>query len=228
MAARSWGVTVCASALLAAVAHGCVDDGVSAHVICPIPPEYDEGGCTYEADGEECLLDGVLNLLATDRYAQVLRVESGLKARVREVPPQGETNRIQFNRAKVELRDASGARFLFENLENPYYVTVTGFVAPSGVGQASATLITPPYARQLNKLFASEPPPSSAQIVVVVTLKGTTDGNTSVSSGEFLWPVRVLRASVSPTDPSSSCIPQDEFCPGNFGQDVNANTCAPR
>ena len=236
MAARSWGVTLCAGAVLAAASHGCVVDGVSAHVICALaPPAPMDGMCMYTSEDDVCLLGGVMNLLATDHYDLVLRVQSGLKPRVRQVPPQGETNRIKFNRAKVELRSASGARFRFEDAvagdqrspsPNPYYVTASGDVSPDGTGLGSATLITPQYAQQLNKLFAA-PGTTSAQIVVAVTLEGITDGDTEVGTAEYEWPVRVIRASVNPADPASGCVQQDDFCRSTFGQDVYANTCSP-
>lgn len=236
MGARAWSVTVCAGALIAAVAHGCVDDGVSAHVICVIPPTLGEDTCSWEPDADTCQLDGSLNLLASSFYSMVLRVESGLKARVREVPPQGETSRIMFDRAEVELRSASGARFRFEDEEvngqmvpvpNPYTVTATGYLPPGEVGMASSTVITPSYAKQLTKLFAANPAPSSAQIVIAIRLKGKTDGNTAISSGEFQWPVLLIRASANGADPDSSCyVPEPGKACGNMlGQDQFLNAC---
>ena len=226
MAARckAWGFCAC---VLGAVAQlgGCADDGVSAHVICAIEPEVEDNVCTYDVAGDTCLLSGVMNVAATGYYRQNLRVESGLKPRVRDVPPQSETARIALQSAKVELRSTRGERIDFErpDLPNPYRVTATGFIPPGGVGASSVTLIAPNYAAALAAKLQLQG--GSLQIVIAVTLDGETDGQTSVSSGEFVWPVTLINVSSDPVDNDCRKV---ESCAGSFGQDNFATACRPQ
>jgi hypothetical protein len=227
MAARSGAYVFCACALVALTPlAGCTDDGVSVHVICAIEPELEDDVCTYDPGGDTCLLEGVMNLAATRYYKQNLRVESGLKARAREVPPQAETTRVKLQSAEVELRTAGGARIEFAGdpnldlprLPNPYNVTATGAVAPEGLGASSVTLIAPSHADRLAQKLAG----SSLQIVVAITLKGETDGETAVQSGEFLWPVTLINVS---SDPAGNDCQRMDYCSNAFGQDSFANAC---
>jgi hypothetical protein len=218
MAARCEAYVFCACALVALTQlSGCTDDGVSVHVICAMVPELEENICTYDPAGEECLLEGVMNLGATRYYRQNLRVESGLKPRAREVPPQAETNRVTLQSADVELRAATGQRIVFNGLPNPYKVTTTGYLPPDGIGVSSLTLIAPDYAAELARI-------SLTQIVIAMTLNGETDGSTSVSSAEFLWPVTLINVSSDPAQ--ADCLPIDA-CSSNFGQDSYALACRP-
>ena len=224
MAARceAWGVCACVLGVVAQLG-GCADDGVSAHVICAIEPEVEDNVCTYDATGDTCLLSGVMNLAATGYYRQSLRVESGLKARARDVPPQSETARIALQSAKVELRSAAGARINFMNdmLPNPYRVTATGYIPPRGVGASSVTLIAPNYAAALAQQLRN----GSTQIVIAVTLEGETDGQTDVSTGEFVWPVTLIHVS---SDPAQNDCQMMDSCAGSFGQDAFATACRPQ
>src|SRR4051812_39577672 len=87
----------------------CVDDGVSMHVICSIPPEIGDDSCTWDAAGDTCTVEGVLNTRTAAYYRMSLRVESGLTARARAVPPLAEPNGLQLHSASIELRNTSGA-----------------------------------------------------------------------------------------------------------------------
>ena len=80
MAARGCGVfAYCALALVSAGGvSGCVDDGVSLHVTCPVVPTVDNGVCTFDPEADTCVLEGVMNVLATTTYNPVLSVQSGL------------------------------------------------------------------------------------------------------------------------------------------------------
>jgi len=234
MAARSFrDLAHVASGLLALLgAAGCVDDGVSLHVICPIFPEIEEDACTYDAQGEECLLEGVVNLAAGTGYQMNLRVESGLTARERQVPPQGEPNGMQITGASVELRDASGARLKFApvregdrdvEVPNPYSVVATGYIAPGSFGAVTVPAID---ARHLSQFIAGAPPaaPKLSQIVVAVKLKGKTSGDTSIDGGEYTWPVRLVNLDTRAAQ--KQCRPIG-YCSGSFGQDLYAEACRP-
>jgi hypothetical protein len=227
MAVRGSGVMAySALALVASGAlTGCTDDGVSLHVICPIVPEIEDNQCTYAADSDTCVLEGVMNLQATTTYGQVLRVESGLKPRARDVPPQSETNGIQVQGAEVELRTPDGRRIDFSGLSNPFSVTATGFVAPGGFAVVGLDLIQPPYWAQLKSGAAETTTPLLAKVVAAIQLWGNTNGSVSVEAGEYLWPIRLI--SVNPFSSGGDCVTGIEVCGGSFGQDGFAVACYP-
>jgi hypothetical protein len=194
----------------------CTDDGVSLHVICPIFPEIEDNACVYSPDSEACVLEGVMNLMLTQEYKQSLRVESGLKAREREVPPLGETNGIQVRSAKVEVRLPSGALITFPDprvAPNPFRVVATGWVPPGEGGVVSLTLLTPGHAAGLREVPGGLP----AQIVLGVEIEGKTSGDVTVKAGEYAWPVRLL-------DGVARCS-QIDYCPNQKGQDGFASAC---
>lgn len=223
MASRHLAVLArCASALFALGGVGaCTDDGVSLHVICPIFPEIEDNGCVYNADSELCVLEGVMNLALTQEYKQRLRVESGLKAREREVPPLGETNGIQVRSAKVEVRLPSGGLIKFVSPEpnvapppNPFRVVATGYVPPGGNGVVALTLLTPAHAAGLRSLGSMLP----SQIVIGVEIEGKTSGDVTVSAGEYAWPVRLI-------DTVGGRCAEIDVCDSLVGQDGFANVC---
>lgn len=219
MAARSFGVLArCASALGALLAlSACVDDGVSMHVICPIFPEIEDNVCTYDPAGETCVLEGAMNLKLTSVYKQSLRVQSGLKARERNVPPLGETNGVQVRSARVDIRLPNGARLDFQDdrFPIPYDVLASGYIPPASTGVVTVTLIPPEYAAVLRDRVVGSTP----QVVLAVQLKGKTDGAETVEAGEYTWPVRLLD-----DFPNGKCVPGD-FCLSGKGQDGFATFC---
>lgn len=222
MAARSLKyLAPCLSALFGA--QGCTDDGVSLHVICPIFPELEDNVCTYDPSGEGCLLDGLLNLAAPDpSYRMSLRVESGLKARAREVPPMGEPNGIQLRSAEVELRLPSGERLGFDNgVGNPFEVVASGYIPPEGLGAITFVSLRPEHAAQLI-LPDAQPSARYPQIVVAVKLKGKTNGDQEVIAGEYAWPVRLMYSSLQPADNLCQNI---DYCEASLGQDLYARAC---
>lgn len=212
------------SALICAA--GCADDGVSLHAICPIFPELDEDQCTYDPEGGDCLTEGVVNLASATSYRLYLRVESGLTARARQIPPQGEPNGMQITGAEIELRDASGARLLFKNVTrgnesipvpNPYDVVASGYIAPSAVGVVVLPAVDTDHLNQ----FLSASGPVLSQIVVSVKLKGRTSGGSAVEGGEFTWPLRLISV-----DPRAGNGCRDiGYCSDSFGQDQFAEAC---
>lgn len=218
----------CALALGAQAAVGCTDDGVTMHVVCTIPPEVEEGNCTFDSASETCVLNGVMNLLATQTYTQFVAVESGLKPRVRDVPPQGETNGAQVTGARVELRTPAGARIgnlsylggadgaTAISVPNPFNVVASGYVPPGGRAAVGVVMITPAHAAALAQSGAE-------QIVAAVQLLGKTDGEVEFESGEFSWPIRLISASPSRAD--NQCIVIEEVCGSLLGQDGFALAC---
>lgn len=203
-------------------APGCTDDGVSLHVICPIFPEISDNACKYEPDSEACVAEGVMNVQSTDTYRLNLSVESGLKPRTRDVPPRGESSGIQLLSAKVELRFPSGDRINFDDprVPNPYEVPAAGYIEPGGRAATSIVAIDPTHAARL-KTNSVGFPPVIPQVVVALKLKGKTNGDTSVESGEYSWPIRLV--SIDPR--GTSCQAMD-YCVQSFGQDGFASACA--
>jgi hypothetical protein len=211
-------------------AQGCVDDGVSMHVICSILPEVDENGCTWAADGELCVAEGVLNVRSAANYRMALRVESGLKARSREVPPQGEPNGVQITSATVELRSADGARLAFvandagtpakdamgKDVTNPYRALATGYLPPNGVN--FTTIVVIPH-----EMIVRLDPNAFTQIVASIKLNGVTNGGLDVESSEFLWPIRLT--ATSPVKMEGQCGVYEMSCSSLIGQDQFANIC---
>lgn len=207
---------------------GCADDGVSLHVICPIVPEIEDNQCTYDPESDTCVLEGVMNVQATTSYSQVLRVESGLKPRARDVPPQSETNGIQVESARVELLDVAGRRINFAlagvsgTPPNPFSVTATGYVAPGGFAVVGLDMILPAYWERLRNADGSL---RFSKVVAAVTLRGDTSGSVTVEAGEYLWPIRLI--SVDPSPSGNACVTGVDICVGSFGQDSFAVACAP-
>jgi hypothetical protein len=174
---------------------GCADDGVSLHAICPIAPDIDGDSCTYDAAGTTCVYEGIMNLSATDYYGLTLRMESGLRARARDIPPQSEPNGLLIESARVELRSPSGDRLGFGIVRdekgdpvldangqtipvpNPFEVAATGYIPPSGSGGIVVTVITPEHARVLSSS-------AYAQVVASIVVKAKTNGQQSLESGE--------------------------------------------
>jgi hypothetical protein len=237
MAARQWMSRALGVIGLATLATGCSDDGVSLHAICPIPPEVSDDSCTWDPGSNLCVADGVLNLGAADYYRLNLKVESGLKARMRDVPVLAETNGLQIQRAKVEIRlpsgevlgfparikpitDAEGNQIGELNLpalENPYWVTASGYVDPQGMAVVPITVIGGDFVRR----FSEEA--QLAQVVVAVQLHGKTSGQEDIESDEFVWPIRLIKA--SPLELAGECTPGIGYCLGSLGQDGFALAC---
>lgn len=216
MAARSFGLLArCASALISLAGwSACADDGVSLHVICPIFPEIEDGVCTYEAAGDACVHEGLMNLALTEVYKQSFRVESGLKPRERTVPPRGETNGIQIRSALVDVRLPSGERPPPEGFPNPFRVVTSGYIAPEAMGIVSVELLTPQHYDGLLDLLGD----GYSQIVIRVEIEGIASGGQDIKAGEYAWPVRLLNVSPPPCAP----IP---YCSSSKGQDQFALAC---
>lgn len=209
------------------VAQGCVDDGVSMHVICSIQPEVDENGCTWSPDGELCVAVGTLNVRTAVSYTMSLRVESGLKPRARDVPPAGEPNGVQLISARVELRTTSGARLggfstvvqgTVVALPNPYDAVASGYLPPNGVNATTIVVIPGEYIATLKASGLS-------QIVAAIKLKGETNGTLDVESSDYLWPIRLV--ATSPVMSENECTsPADtDVCSSLIGQDAFAYIC---
>ncbi|MEY4510668.1 MAG: hypothetical protein RLZZ450_2790 [Pseudomonadota bacterium] len=194
------------------------------HVICSIFPDVDENGCTWSADGELCVAEGVLNVRSAANYRMALRVESGLKARSRDVPPQGEPNGVQITSATVELRTSDGARLgLASTIDNPYDALATGYLPPNGVNFTTIVVIPNEIVDRLKT--ASDPRTGVliSQIVAAIKLKGVTNGGLKVESSDFLWPIRLSRT--SPAKGENECVEYENSCTALIGQDGFANIC---
>lgn len=196
------------------------------HVICSIQPEVDESGCTWSPDGELCVAEGVLNTRSASNYRMSLRVESGLKARSREVPPQGEPNGVQITSATVELRTADGARLGLGDTSttgNPYDALATGYLPPNGINFTTIVVIPNELVTRLNTAKDPRTGVLISQVVAAIKLKGLTNGGLNVESSDFLWPIRLTRT--SPAMAEKQCSVFDVACSSLIGQDSFANIC---
>jgi hypothetical protein len=218
MAVRHLRTRVLSGIAVAALAGGCADDGVSLHVVCPIPPTIEEGGCTWDPASNVCVAQGVLNVRSAASYRLNLRVDSGLKARARDVPVVAEPNGAQVTRARVEVRTPGGGLLQFAGVANPFDATATGYVQPAGRAIVSSTVIPTAVVQALDAAGDGMP----SEIVLAVQLHGKTDGDQEVESGEFLWPLRLVR--INPVRASNECLPVDS-CASAFGQDGFAAAC---
>ena len=217
----SRSVAALAGALVAfAGVAGCVDDGASLHVVCPIAADVDGDGCTFDPEGGECVLLGVMNLAAASQYDTVLRVESGLKPRTSNVPPRAEPNRLSLRGGTVELRKPNGSRLEIAGLDNPYPFTGSGSVDPGGMGFTSVTLIPKEYVDRLRENVLGADPLS--QIIVAVKVRGITDGERTVEYNEWTWPIRLTYE--SPVASDGSCL-RINYCVGMEGVDNFAQAC---
>jgi hypothetical protein len=218
MAARQ-GMSVALGVIgLAALATGCTDDGVSLHAICPIPPEIEDDACVFDPSSEACVGEGVLNLLSATSYRLNLKVESGLKPRMRDVPVLAEPNGVQITDAEVELRIFNGDVIDFVNdaLPNPYPVAASGYADPEGLAAVTLSIIGKDYI----DFLATR---SLTQIVAAVKLHGITNGHQEVESNEFNWPIRLIKR--SPLLSNNQCY-RGEFCADSLGQDGFAEICS--
>ena len=229
MAVRSFrSLAFCTGALGAlALTQACADDGVSLHVTCPVPPTISSMDCTYDAASMLCVLEGVMNLASTGTYATELKVQSGLRARARDVPPQGEPNGVQVRSASVELRLPTGERLDFQadadgkKIENPFNVVVSGYITPGGSNIVGVQMVTAAHAVKL-WTSAQDSTPRYPQIVAAVKIQGRTDGMEDVESGEWLWPIHLV--SLSPLRADKRCQADAPSC-GRIGQDGFAAVC---
>jgi hypothetical protein len=226
MAARLWMSGALGVIGLAALATGCTDDGVSLHAICPVPPDIEDNACIWDPSSEICVAEGVLNTLSATSYRLNLKVQSGLKSRMRDVPVLAEPNGIQITDAEVELRVFDGDIINFPEeplpdgsklpkLANPYRVAASGYADPQGLATAIITIMGKEYIDRLNGKVK--------QIVAVVTVHGITNGSEDVESGEFNWPIRLIQA--SPLSVNGECY-SASFCLGSLGQDGFAQVCS--
>ncbi|MDB4985265.1 MAG: hypothetical protein JWN04_443 [Myxococcaceae bacterium] len=205
---------------------GCVDDGVSLHVICPIVPTISADACIYDPSSGACLGTGIMNLGSASHYELNLRVESGLKPRARDVPPQGEPNGLQVRSATVELRTTLGEKLAFGTdangmpIDNPFEVAVAGYIPPAGSAAINVTIVTPAHAEQL---YDAKNVPIRPQIVAGVKIKGKTNGQVDVESGEYVWPVLLTFKSSKKVE-NSACITKP-YCAGSVGTDAFADVC---
>jgi hypothetical protein len=226
MAVRQWMSRALGLIGLTALATACTDDGVSLHTICPIPPDVSEDGCTWDSGSTLCVAEGVLNLhpdVAT-QYRLNLKVESGLTARARDVPPLGETNGLQITHAKVEIRNPDGKIIEFRwtddqgkvhTLDNPFSVSASGYLAPRGTAIVPVVAVGPEYIEWLRTVDKLTLP----QIAVAVQLHGTTAGSQEVESDEFSWPITLI---------DTACIAGIKSCASTAGQDGFALACGSR
>lgn len=198
------------------------------HVICSIQPEVDENGCTWSPDGELCVAEGVLNTRAAANYRMSLRVESGLKPRSRDVPPQGEPNGVQITSATVELRTSDGARLGLKDavgkpIDNPYDALATGYLPPNGLNFTTIVVIPNELVQRLHTAADPRTMVLLSQVVAAIKLKGLTNGGLNVESSEFLWPIRLSRT--SPAMAEKQCTQFETACTSLIGQDDFANIC---
>jgi hypothetical protein len=224
MAARQWMSLALGWIGLAASATGCTDDGVSLHVICPIPPAISDDACTWDPGSDLCVAEGVMNLTTATTYRLSLRVQSGLKARMRDIPVVAEPNGMYIDRARVELRVPDGAVIrglkrknsdgTFTDVPNPYSVSASGYVAPAGNAIVGVTVLGPEQTAALSS-------GALQQVVVAVKLHGKTNGQEDVDSSEFLWPIDLIKA--SPYEADRQCVSGRAFC--TLGQDEGAYVC---
>lgn len=201
------GLSLACLLLVPSAFFACVEDGASIHVICPIVPELEEDRCMYDP-ANACELAGAINLETVADYRVGLRIDSGLKARGSDVPPRAETNRVALTSAKVEIRRTNGARLVMPGLKNPYEVVGAGSVPPGGSGIMSVGLIPFEYLQQLRENAASEDP--LHQIVLSVRVRGITDGDVEVESGEWSWPVQLF--ALSPIEKDQECVRMGSVC----------------
>ena len=231
MAVRSFrSLALCMSALGAlALTHGCVDDGVSLHVICPIVPSFDGTSCTYDPDATTCVAEGALNVQLAKSYSTAFRIQSGLRPRARDVPPVSEPNGMQIRSAKIELRLPSGEVIEDFGTEgnppkpvlNPFEVAASGYVPAGGMAAVQLLLLTQAHVRALVDSAMS---PKFPEIVAAVKVKGRTNGQEDVESGEYIWPIRLLGR--SPHKADRLCVGDvADACPGQLGTDSFASTC---
>jgi hypothetical protein len=174
----------------------------------------------FDPESTDCVALGVMNLASAAQYTSMLSVESGLKPRTSDVPPRAEPNRVALTGGTVELRKANGARLDIAGLANPYPIVGAGTVPPGGRGAMSVTLIPKEYADRLREnVLGSDP---LAQILVVIKVRGVTDGDLEVESNEWSWPVRLDYRSPIETDNVCASI---DFCPSLRGIDGFASAC---
>jgi hypothetical protein len=224
---RSWlKITSFAAALGAWGAAGCShDDGTALHVICAIKPTISSDTCTFDPAGTSCVFDGVLNLEASDHYTEVLQVQSGLAARASSAStatPHVEPNRMSLLGGTVEIRKPDGSPLKFSHgLKNPYPFLGSGSVPPGGTGAMTVTLLPAEYVAQLRQ-NAGAGKDALEQIDLAVVIHARTDGEISIKSGEWFWPVRLI--SQSPVSGDGEC--QDiDYCLSLGGIDDFATAC---
>jgi hypothetical protein len=220
---KSIVLTARACALTAPLAWaGCTDDSVTLTVECPIVPESDDVGCTYNPTGD-CLLDGELNVATQGNYYhQVFRVSSALKPRESDIPVMGEVNNVRITEFEVTVLDTSGGKIDFqdERLPNPFRIATSGFIPVGGVGIAGGELLPAPYVTKIAANEAGQMP--LGQVIAAVKVRGKTQGEVDVEAGEYRWPIRLYQFNVARG--STTCeIFDGAIC--NFGQDGFVNAC---
>jgi hypothetical protein len=176
---------------------GCSDDSVSLTVECPIVPEVDDTGCTYDPNGT-CHLDGDLNVTVPgNSYEVALRVTSALKPRESDIPVMGETNGIRITEFEVTVLDTSGGRIDFQDnrLPNPFRIASAGFIPVGGTGIASGELLPTPYVAKIAVNEAGQMP--LGQVIASVVVRGETQGQVDVEAGAYRWPIRLYRLNVA-------------------------------
>jgi hypothetical protein len=200
----------------------CTDDGAALHVICSIQPEVSEDGCLFDPESETCVFKGRMNLAVATSYTAALRVESGLKPRNSNSPPRAEPNRINLTGGEVELRKTNGAPIKFRGLKNPYPFVGSGSVIPEEFGAMSVTLIPYEYVDQLRENARGDEP--IEQILLAVKVKGVTDGQVAVESGEWIWPVQLDY--LSPAKSENACNPAIQLaCSSLLGINEFSDIC---
>lgn len=214
-----WGVVAAASLSSAA----CTDDGVALHIECNSLPEVSEEGCAWTADGQECTVDGRMNLRGATSYYAAFRVRSGLKGRNSTSPPRAEPNGIQMQEAEVELRTPDGRVLGFPGgLPNPYTLVSSGYVPPSSPGLLTLELVPPAYVDGL-RVLEGDPATAVGQLIAGIKVRGKTDGQVDVETSTFDWPIRLV--SKSPVLEDGECIPVESFCLTLAGVDAFADAC---
>lgn len=198
----------------------CVDDdGASMFVSAQIAADND---CVFDVSNTR-VLQGQFNAESRDEYTLFPLINNQLRNRASDAPIRTDPNGIRLMEAEVEIQRSNGDRLDFANLANPFTVPMGDFVASSVdsitpgqiVGRAQG--IPPDYADQLLGNLGDDPE-ATALVVLKVRVMGKTNGDISVDSQEWLWPVVVCRGQclftmVGGEDTEVCCTPgQDIVC----------------
>jgi hypothetical protein len=179
----------------------CVDDNVSVFTVGMALPAQSDGSCTY--DTSTTLASGIYDPSQRDPYLLFPIVQNALISRANEIRP--ETNGVFIQRAVVSIVSTAAPD---TPIVEPYSVPASGYVPPGG--QVAIGIEAIPASIAL----------APGQYILDISLRGETQGEIEIDTGDFSWPVSVCNGCLfppcvtgedAPTESLGQCSPGSNF-----------------
>jgi len=221
--------------LCAALLGGCANtNDVSFFIAGHLAIEGTGADCTVKVDND-LILRGTLDVAApcggrfaprTQYFLFPLYVNQTID-RESSGPLRADPNGVFVEGAEVELRNQGGQPLAFAG-PNPFTVMASSFVpSAEGTDEARAVgtleIVPAAYGVELDSVLGG----GDATIVASVTAFGHTNGDVSVETGEFLWPIDICHGCLFQETPATADLMASTVLSCQPGQDALSQLVCP-